>query len=64
MKFVCSLYGIEEKGVKGIENARHSLHVKDKRDIEMLPPIHNALELHITRPCCQSKILFKQTMQY
>ena len=43
MKFVCSLYGIEEKGVKGvkgIENARHSLHMKDKRDIEMQSITH------------------------
>ena len=34
------LYGVEEKGVKGIDNARHSLFVKVKRDFEMLPPIH------------------------
>ena len=47
-KFICLLYGIEENGVKGIDNARRSLFVKAKRDLEMLLPIHNAeLELHI-----------------
>ena len=45
-KFVCASYGIEEKGVKGIDDARHSLFAKDKRDIETLPPSHYALELH------------------
>ena len=30
--FVCSLYGIGEKDVRGIDYARHSLFVKAKRD--------------------------------
>ena len=30
VKFVCLLYGIEEKGVKGIDNARHILFCESK----------------------------------
>ena len=47
--FVCSLYGIGEKDSRGIDGTRHSLFVKAKRDIDVLPPSHGALELHITR---------------
>ena len=54
--FVCSLHGIGEKDVRGIDNARHSLYVKVKRDLEVLPPAHGALELHITRAIYQAKI--------
>ena len=35
--FVGSLYGIEEKGVRGIDDARHSLFLKVKRDLDGLP---------------------------
>ena len=55
-KFVCLLYGIEKNGVSGIDNVRHRLFVKVKRDLEMLPPTHNALELHIKRSNYQAKI--------
>ena len=44
-KFACLLYGIEEKLVKDIDDTRHSVFVKTKRDLEILP--HNKLELHI-----------------
>ena len=47
--FVCSLYGIGEKDVRGIDDARHSLFVKAKRDLDVLHLTHGALELHITR---------------
>ena len=52
----CMFVNIEEKGVNGIDNARHSLFVKVKRDIEELPPTHYILELHIKRPNYQAKI--------
>ena len=48
-KFVCFLYGIVEKDVRGIDDARHSHFVKEKRGLEMLPPTHDALELHIVK---------------
>ena len=54
--FICSLYGIGEKDVRGIDDARHSLFVKVKRDLDVLPPTHGALELHITRTNYQAKI--------
>ena len=47
--FVCSLYGIGEKDVRGIEDTRHSLFMKAKHDLAVLPPTHGTLELHITR---------------
>ena len=50
LAYVCSLYGIGEKDVRGIDDARHSLFVKAKCDIDVLPPTHGALELHITKP--------------
>ena len=45
--FVCSLYGLGEKDVRGIDDARHNLFLKAKRD-QMCCPTHGALELHIT----------------
>ena len=44
------------KYVRGIDNARHSLSVKAKHDLDVLPPAHGALELHITRANYQAKI--------
>ena len=35
--FVCSLFGIGEKEVRGIVDARHNLFVKAKPDLDMLP---------------------------
>ena len=57
--FVCSLYGMGEKDVRGIDGARHSIFVKVKHDLDVLPPTHDALELHITRPSYQAKILLQ-----
>ena len=54
--FVCSLYGIGEKDVRGFDDARHTLFAKAKSDLDVLPPIHGALELHITRANYQAKI--------
>ena len=54
--FVCSLYGIGEKDVRGIDDARHSFFVKAKQDLDVLHPTHGALELHITRANYQAKI--------
>ena len=54
--FVCSLYGIGEKDVRGIVDDRHSLFVKAKLDLDVLPPTHGALEVHITRENYQVKI--------
>ena len=56
MAFVCSLYGIRESDVRGIDDARHSIFVNAKRDLDVLPPTHGALELHITKANYQSKI--------
>ena len=36
--FACSLCGIGEKDVRGIDDARHSHFVKVKRDLDVLPP--------------------------
>ena len=55
-KYVCLLYGIDENAVKDIDHARHSLFVKAKHDLEMLPPTHDTLELHIARANYQAKI--------
>ena len=33
--FVCSLYGILEKDIRNIDDARHSLFVKAKRDLDL-----------------------------
>ena len=54
--FVCLLYGIGEIDVRAIDDARHSLLVRTKRDLDVLPPTHGALELHITRTNYQAKI--------
>ena len=54
--FVCSLYGIGEKDVRCIDDTRHSLFVKAICDLNVLPPTHGALELHITRANYQAKI--------
>ena len=48
-KIICLLYGIIEKDVKGIDDARHSHFVKAKHDLEILPPAHDVIELHIAR---------------
>ena len=45
-----------KNGVNGINNVRHRFFVKVKRDLEMLSPIHNALELHIKISTYQAKI--------
>ena len=52
--YVCSME--LKNGVNGIDNARHRLFVKVKRDLEMLPPTHNAFKLHIKRLNYQAKI--------
>ena len=44
-----TLYEIGEKDVRGIDDARQSLFVKAKRDLDILSPTHGALDLHITR---------------
>ena len=46
-KYIWLLYGIVEKDVKGIYDARHSLFVKVKHDFEMLPPAHDAFKSNI-----------------
>ena len=43
-------------GVRGIEEAKHSILGKAKRDLDMLPPTHGALELHIRRANYHAKI--------
>ena len=45
-----------KKDVRGIDDARHSLFLKAKRDLDVLPPTHGSLELHITRANYQAKI--------
>ena len=50
------MYGIGEKDVRGSDDARHSLSVKAKRDQDMFPLSHGALELHITRTYYQAKV--------
>ena len=57
--FVCSLYGIGEKDAICIDDTRHILFVKAKRDVDVLPPTHGALELHIIRANYQAKILLQ-----
>ena len=56
LAFVCSLYGIGKKDVRGIDDARHSFFVKAKRDLDVLLLTQGALELHITRANYQAKI--------
>ena len=46
--FVCSLYGNTEKDANDIDDTRHNSLVKAKRDLEVLPTTHDALELQIT----------------
>ena len=58
--FVCSLYGIGEKDVRGIDDARHSLFVKAERDLDVLPPSHGALKLQ--EQTITLRYGFKQTM--
>ena len=53
------MYGIGEKGAKGIDDARHNLFVKAKRDLEVLPQTHGALDLTITKATYQAKILLQ-----
>ena len=50
------LYGIGEKVFKDIDDASCSLFVEAKRDLEMVPPNHDTLELQITRANCRAKI--------
>ena len=57
--FVCLSYGIGEKDVRGVDDARHNLFVKVKRALDVLPPIKGELELHITRANYQAKIWLK-----
>ena len=57
--FVCSLYLIGGNDVRGIDDARHFIFMKTKRDLDVLPPAHGALELHITRANYQAKIWFQ-----
>ena len=45
-----------EKDVRGNDDARQSIFMKSKRDLDVLPPTHSALELHITRANYQAKI--------
>ena len=59
--FVCSLYGIGKKNVRGIDDARNG-HFKGKRDLDVLPSTQSALEIHITRANYPAKNGFKQTM--
>ena len=47
---------LEKKDARGIDDARQSLFVKAKRDLDVLLPTHRALELHITRANYQAKI--------
>ena len=55
MAFGRSLYGIGEKGAIGIDDARHSLFVKAKCELDV-PPYHDALEIHIPRANYQAKV--------
>ena len=50
---------VEENDAKGIDGARHCILVKAKRDLEMLPPTHGTLELHIIRVNYPAKILLQ-----
>ena len=45
---------VREKDVRGVNDVR--LFVKAKRDLDVLPPTHGALELHITNANNQAKI--------
>ena len=44
--YVCGME-LKKNGVKGIDDAMYIIFEKATRDLDMLPPIHNALELHI-----------------
>ena len=57
--FVCSLFGIGGNDARGIDDARHFIFIKAKRDLDVLPPTHGVLELHITRANYQDKIWFQ-----
>ena len=59
---LCSLYEIGEEDVRGIDDARHSLFVKAKRGLDMLPPTHGALELHTQGQTIKLRYGLKQTM--
>ena len=56
LSIIFGFHGIGESDVRGIDDARHSIFVKAKRDLDVLPPTHGALELHITKANYQSKI--------
>ena len=47
------------KGCQRYYDARHSLFVKAKSDLDMLPPTHGALELHNKRANYQAKTWLK-----
>ena len=51
------MYGIRENDVRGINDV--SPFVKEKRDLDVLPPTHGALELHIINANYQAKILLQ-----
>ena len=46
--------------VRAIDDAGHSLFVRAKRDLDVLPPTHGALELHIIRANYQAKIWLQE----
>ena len=50
------MYGIEKRGFKDVDNARHRLFAKAKRDLDILPPTNYALELHIKSQNYQAKV--------
>ena len=50
------MYGVREKDVRGVNDVRHSFFVNAKRDLDVLPPTHGALELQITNANYQAKI--------
>ena len=56
LRILCLLCRIEGNGYNGIGHTRHSIFVKGKGDLEMLPLTHYALELHIKRPNYQARI--------
>ena len=45
-KCVCWLYEIEKNGVRGVDDARHSLFAKTNRALEPLSPAH---DVRVTR---------------
>jgi hypothetical protein len=53
-QFVCKLYSIPDQIT--VNSARLQLFSKAKKDLELLPPTHDALELHVARANEQAKI--------